>query len=98
MTKNGSPGIWSVLSVVIAGVGGLLMILLAHADQPTHPEAAHEDTVTALAVRLEGISVQADHTKAAIVEIQEEVSALRAEQRQSTEQIIRAIREERAEE
>ena len=95
MTKNGSPGIWSILSVVIAGVGGLLMILLAHADQPTHSESAHEDTVHALAVRLEGVSVEVDHTKVAIGEIQEDVAALRAQQRQSTEQIIRAIREER---
>lgn len=88
---NGSTNTWGVLSFVIGGLGGLLMIVLAHADQPTHPEAAREDVVNVMAIRLEGVSVEVEHSKTLIAEVKDDVAQLRAEQRQSTDQIIRAI-------
>ena len=80
------PVFWSITSVAIAAIGSLFFMVYTHTGQAKHPEAAHEEDVTVLAIKVGAIESNVEN-------IQYDVQELRAEQRTSTETILRAIRE-----
>ena len=78
---------WSIASVAIAAIGTLFFMVYTHTGQAKHPEAAHEEDVTVLAIKVGAIESNVEH-------IQYDVQELRMEQRAYTETILRAIRED----
>ena len=81
------PAFWSIVSVVAAAIGSLFFMLYTHSGQAKHPEAAREQDVTILAVKVGSIASDVENIK-------DDVKEIRVEQRAYTESILRAIREE----
>jgi len=90
-TRQLGVGIGTVITIVAGACGGLLWLLVAHASEPKHAEAAHETDVHRMAVRLERVAADVDNNKTVLIEVKSDVSALRVEQRESTQEILRAI-------
>lgn len=84
-------GVPSIVTIVAAACGGLLMLITAHANEPKHSEAAHEDEVRNLAVRLERVATEVDHNSQVLTDLREDLGALRSEQQANTTQILNAI-------
>jgi len=68
-----------------------MMLFTSHASEPTHPQAAHVSRVSELEVRSEGVKVNVENNARILDEVKIEIKELRAEQRQSSEEILRAI-------
>ena len=91
MEPVGQTTFWTVFTLVVSGVGGLMMLFTSHASEPTHPQAAHVSRVSELEVRSEGVKVNVENNARILDEVKIEIKELRAEQRQSSEEILRAI-------
>ena len=93
MRLNGSTTFWTIITFVVMSVASLLLMVQAHSNEPLpHSEAASEDEVGKMEVKLERVDTEVRGVKDTIKEIKEDVTALRVEQRSATEQILRAIR------
>lgn len=92
MSPNGSVRFWSAASLAATAIGSLFFMLFAHAGEPKHPAAAHEKDVGRLEVRLEGVAVDVENNKSVLQEVKVDLKALRVQQNQDTEEILRAIR------
>ena len=90
MTANGTH--WTLITLFASVCAGLLALLLTHQAAPKHPEAAHENAVNSLAVRLERVATDVDHNTSMLSDVRSDLSSLRAEQRASTESILEAIK------
>lgn len=84
-------GVGTTISIIAASCGGLLMLIVAHAGEPKHAEAASEKDVTGIALKLERVATDVDNNKGVLSELKDDLSTLRVEQRISTESILRAI-------
>jgi hypothetical protein len=93
--KTASATLWTVVPVIATAIGSLFFLIYAHAGEPTHPKAAHEDDVTGIQVRVEGIATDVENNKFVLEEVKDDLNSLQIEQRASTETILRAIRENR---
>lgn len=91
MEPVGQTTFWTVFTLVVSGVGGLMMLFTSHAAEPTHPQAAHVSRVSTLEVRSEGVKVNVANNARILDEVKLEIKELRTEQRQSSEEILRAI-------
>jgi len=85
--------LWAVTSLAATAIGSLFFLLYAHAGEPKHPGSAEENDVTELKVRFEGIATDVGNNKVVLDEVKEDIRELQVEQRESTENILRAIRE-----
>jgi hypothetical protein len=94
MTTNGfsTPGFWTVMTIAAATCGGLLSLLISHSAEPKHSEAAHEDDVNVIEVRLEKVVADVGHNTSLLSELKYEIGDMRTEQRADTESILSAIR------
>jgi len=70
-----------------------MLLFTTHASEPTHPQAAHISRVSNLEVRSERVKVNVENNARILDEVKVEIKELRAEQRQSSEEILRAIQE-----
>ena len=93
MEPVGQTTFWTVLTLVVSGIGGLMLLFTTHASEPTHPQAAHISRVSNLEVRSERVKVNVENNARILDEVKVEIKELRAEQRQSSEEILRAIQE-----
>ena len=84
---------WAVISLAATAIGSLFFLLYAHAGEPTHPMSAHEDDVTILQVRVEGIATDVENNKFVLEEVKDDLKSMQVEQRASTETLLRAIQE-----
>jgi hypothetical protein len=91
MNSNGTT-FWTAISIAATAIGSLFFLIYAHAGEPTHPQAAREDDVTGIQVRVEGIATDVENNKQVLSEVKEDIKGLRIEQRESTDSILRAIR------
>ena len=91
MSHNTS--LWTVIPLAATAIGSLFFLLYAHAGEPTHPMSAHEDDVTILQVRVEGIATDVENNKFVLEEVKDDLKSMQVEQRASTETILRAIQE-----
>jgi len=91
MNSNGT--LWAVIPLAATAIGSLFFLLYAHAGEPTHPMSAHEDDVTMLQVRVQGIATDTENNKLVLEEVKSDLKELQIEQRASTETILRAIQE-----
>jgi len=89
----GQTTFWTVFTLVVSGIGGLMLLFTTHASEPTHPQAAHISRVSNLEVRSERVKVNVENNARILDEVKVEIKELRAEQRQSSEEILRAIQE-----
>jgi hypothetical protein len=94
MNFNGHSitGFWTVLTIAAATCGGLLSLVISHSAEPKHSEAAHEDDVNAIEVRLERVAGDVGHNTSLLSELKYEIGDMRTEQRADTESILSAIR------
>lgn len=94
MTTNGlaTPGFWTILTIAAATCGGLLSLLISHSAEPKHSEAAHEDDVNVIEVRLERVATDVGHNSSLLSDLKDEIGDMRTEQRADTETILSAIR------
>ena len=93
--NNGSTTFWTVTSLAATAIGSLFFLLFAHAGEPTHPEAANEDDVSGLNVRVEVIAKDVENNRFVLGEVKEDIKELQVEQRAATDSILSAIRESR---
>jgi hypothetical protein len=85
--------LWTIIPLAATAIGSLFFLLYAHAGEPTHPMSAHEDDVTILQVRVEGIATDVENNKFVLEEVKDDLKSMQVEQRASTETILRAIQE-----
>jgi hypothetical protein len=74
-----------------SAIGGILIYSSTHANEPRHGEAADERHVSQLEVRVERVATNVENNARILDEVKEDLKELRAEQRQSSEEILRAI-------
>ena len=91
MEPVGQTTFWTVFTLVVSGVGGLMLLFTSHAGEPKHAQAAHVSRVSALEVRSERVKVNVENNARILDEVKIEIKALRTEQSQSSEEILRAI-------
>lgn len=74
-------------------IGGSLLLFTSHAGEPTHPQAAHVSRVSELEVRTGIIATIGEHNSGLLDELKVEIKELRTEQREASQEILRAIQE-----
>ena len=79
------------ITIVASAVGGILLLLAGHSQQPKHPEAAYEGDVSDLAVKLERVSADVDHNTSVLQDVRADLSTIRSEQTASKREILSAI-------
>ena len=90
-----TTALWTIVPLAATAIGSLFFMIYAHAGEPTHPKSAHEDDVTGIQVRVEGIATDVENNKFVLEEVKDDLKAMQVEQRASTETILRAIRDSR---
>ena len=91
MEPVGQTTFWTVFTVVMGAIGSGMILLTTHAGEPTHGQAAHVNRVSALEVKSERVSVNVENNARILDEVKLEIKELRTEQRQSSQEILRAI-------
>ena len=91
MEPVGQTTFWTVFTVVMGAIGSGMILLTTHAGEPTHGQAAHVTRVSALEVKSERVSVNVENNARILDEVKLEIKELRTEQRQSSQEILRAI-------
>jgi len=91
MDKVSHTAFWSVISIVAASIGGLLFVLMSHASQPKHPEAAHESDVLSVQVGMARVSTQVEQNSNILGEVKLDLKELRIEQNDANRRILEAI-------
>lgn len=86
-----STSLWSIVSIVAAAIGGLFFVIMSHANEPTHPEAANEEKVASLEVKVERVSVKVDYNKDILEEVKQHVKEIRVEQNAYNQSVLDAI-------
>ena len=90
-----TTALWTIVPLAATAIGSLFFMIYAHAGEPTHPKSAHEDDVTSIQVRVEGIATDVENNKFVLEEVKDDLKAMQVEQRASTETILKAIRDSR---
>ena len=80
------------MGVLSSVIGGIVLLVMSHAAVPRHSDAADEDRVVELEVKVQGVSVNVARNKEMLVELRDEVKEFRVEQRQVTEEILNKVR------
>jgi hypothetical protein len=93
MEPVGQTTFWTVFTLVVSAMGAVLMLFTSHAGEPKHAEAAHVSRVSELEVKSERVAANVENNARILDEVKIEVKELRAEQRQASQEILRAIRE-----
>ena len=91
MEPVGQTTFWTVFTFVASAIGAVVMLFTSHAGEPKHTGAAHVSTVSALEVRAERVATNVENNARILDEVKIEIKELRTEQRQSSQEILRAI-------
>jgi hypothetical protein len=83
---------WSVISIMASAVGGILILTATHANEPKHSDSAGEKDLSNLEVRVEGVATRVENNRQILDEVKDDIKELREEQRNYSDQILRAIR------
>ena len=89
--KVSSTSFWSILSIVAACIGGLLFVMMSHANTPKHSGAAKEEAVSSLEVKVERVATKVDNNRYILEEVKDDLRDMRAEQNTYTEAVLEAI-------
>tara|TARA_R110002167_G_scaffold1385_6_gene6340 strand:- start:2967 stop:3257 length:291 start_codon:yes stop_codon:yes gene_type:complete len=87
----GQTTFWTIFTITASALGAVLMLFTSHAGEPKHAGAAHITTVSALEVKSERVAANVENNARILDEVKVEIKELRAEQRQSSQEILRAI-------
>jgi hypothetical protein len=82
---------WSTVTIMASAIGGVLILASTHAGEPRHSESADEAHVSMIEVRVERVAANVENNARILDEVKIEIKELRAEQRQSSQEILRAI-------
>ena len=91
MENVGHTTFWTIFTLIMSALGGVLMLFTSHAGEPKHSGAAHILTVSAREVKSERVAANVENNARILDEVKLEIKELRSEQRESSEQILRAI-------
>tara|TARA_R110002073_G_scaffold67016_2_gene167007 strand:- start:1663 stop:1947 length:285 start_codon:yes stop_codon:yes gene_type:complete len=91
MEPVGQTTFWTVFTVIISAIGAVMMLFTSHTGEPKHAQAAHVSRVSELEVKSERVSVNVENNARILDEVKLEIKELRTEQRQSSQEILRAI-------
>ena len=91
MEPVGQTTFWTVFTVIISAIGAVMMLFTSHTVEPKHALAAHVSRVSELEVKSERVSVNVENNARILDEVKLEIKELRTEQRQSSQEILRAI-------
>jgi len=84
---------WSTTTIMASAIGGVLILASTHAGEPRHSEAADENQVADLEVKVERVATNVENNARILDEVKIEIKELRTEQRASSQEILRAIEE-----
>jgi len=84
---------WSTTTIMASAIGGVLILASTHAGEPRHSEAADENQVADLEVKVERVATNVENNARILDEVKIEIKELRTEQRASSLEILRAIEE-----
>lgn len=84
---------WSTITIIASAIGGVLLLAGTHAGEPKHPQAAHVSRVSDLELKTGIIATIGEHNSRLLDELKVEVKELRTEQREASQEILRAIQE-----
>jgi len=93
MDRVSPTAFWSVISIVAASIGGIFFVMISHAGQAKHPEAAHEDDVSSVQVHVAKVATKVDHNSVILGEVKMDLRELRVEQNSANQRILDAIGE-----
>ena len=85
---------WSVVTILTSTIGGIAILTTSHANEPRHSEAAHEEQVSTLKVKVERVATNVEHNTRILDEVKADLKELRQEQRAASERILEAISEQ----
>ena len=91
MEKVSHTAFWSVIPIVAASIGGIFFVVMSHASEGKHPEAAHEDDVSGLQVNVAQVATKVDHNSRVLDEVKIDLRELRIEQNNANQRILDAI-------
>jgi len=91
MEPVGQTTFWSTTTIMAAAIGGVLLLASTHAGEPKHSESADERQVSELEVKVERVATNVENNAHILGEVKIEIKELREEQRQSSQDILRAI-------
>ena len=92
MDRVSHTAFWSVISIVAASIGGLFLLSVTHAGEPSHPGSASSTRVSELEIGVARMGMSVDHNSEMLEEVREDIRSLRIEQRASTENILDALK------
>jgi hypothetical protein len=92
MDRVSHTAFWSVISIVAAALGGLFLLSVTHAGEAAHPGSAPVSRVAELEIGVARMGMSVDHNSEMLEEVREDIKSLRVEQRQSTQNILDALR------
>jgi len=80
------------MSIVGTAIGASFLFALSHSAEPKHPDSASESDVNQIEIKLERVATDVEHNKVLLGDLKEEIRELRAEQHESSIEILEAIR------
>lgn len=91
MDRVSTTTFWSVIPIVAAAIGGLFLVLMSHASQPKHAEAAHESDVSSVQIDVTRVATQVEQNSLVLGELKLDLRELRVEQNDANRRILDAI-------
>ena len=92
MEKVSPTAFWSVISIVAAALGGLFLLSVTHAGEATHPGSASSSKVSELEIGVAWMETTVGHNSLMLQEVRDDIKVLRTEQKESTQNILDALR------
>ena len=93
MERVSHTAFWSVISIVAAALGGLFLLSVTHAGEPTHPGAASSGKVSELEIGVARMGMTVQHNSEMLLEVREDIKTMQIEQREATQNILEALRD-----
>ena len=83
---------WSVTTIVASAIGAVFFLSVSHSGEPRHSDAASENEVNQIEVKLERVATDVEYNKILLGDLKTEIRELRTEQNESSREILEAIR------
>jgi hypothetical protein len=91
MDRVSHTAFWSVISIVAAALGGLFLLSVTHAGERAHPGSASSERVSEIEIGVARMGVTVQHNSIMLEEVRSDIRSLRVEQRESTQNILKAV-------
>ncbi|MAH49750.1 hypothetical protein CMI37_28255 [Candidatus Pacearchaeota archaeon] len=92
MDTVSTTAFWSGMGIVGSAIGASFLLSVSHSSEPKHADAAFENDVTRIEIKLERVATDVEYNKSLLGDLKEDIRDLRDEQTQASESILEAIR------